>query len=187
MFSTNREITFTSLFLIYHYFIQGLILGIFYTTFPLKLKESFNFSEIGMFNTCVYPHFLKILWAPIVDTYYIKSIGLRKTWIISSQIILGILCIILCQYYDYIMNEKKIVLLTGISILINASSATQDIALDALGLALAGKEVNIKIDIAFKPSYYPFTSNFIYMSYYLLTLYNFVRESTCLQVPSRLE
>ena len=113
----------------------------FYSTFPLKLKENFNYSDIGIFSSSAYPFSLKLIWAPLVDSYYIKSFGLRKTWILITHIICGGLFIVLYYYYDYLMNEKKIYLLTLIVFIIIISLATQDIAIDALALTICGKEV----------------------------------------------
>jgi len=116
-------------------------MGLIYITFPLKLKDNFNFSEIGLFSFSSYPYSLKLLWSPFVDTYYFKNIGLRKTWIIFSQLVCGCLLIILSYNYDYLMNEKKIYILTLLAFLIIFCVATQDIAVDAIGLTISESDV----------------------------------------------
>ena len=142
MFSTSSDITFNSLLLIFHYFLQGLIMGLMFSTFPLKLKEYFNYSDLGLFYYCSYPFSFKLIWSPLVDTYYFKSIGLRKTWIILSQIVCGGLLFVLYFNYEYFMSEKKIYYLAVLSFLIIFCVATQDIAVDALALTISGKEVS---------------------------------------------
>lgn len=33
---------------------------------------------------CTIPFSLKMLWAPIIDLYYFKDFGKRKTWIVPT-------------------------------------------------------------------------------------------------------
>lgn len=39
----------------------------------------------GVFSFVSWPFSLKILWAPIVDSVFIRSVGLRRTWLIPVQ------------------------------------------------------------------------------------------------------
>jgi PAT family acetyl-CoA transporter-like MFS transporter 1 len=53
-----------------------------------------------------YPIIFKWIVAPIVDTYYIKRIGRRKTYLIGIGFILSIMLFILSFYItDWIKNE----------------------------------------------------------------------------------
>jgi len=143
MFFTSRDLTKSCLILIYHYFLQGTIIGLIESTFPLKLKENnFSFSEIGIYMLCKYPFSLKLLWAPMVDTYYFTWLGLRKTWIIGSQIVCAIVLLVLVSYYESLIKERNIYILSLIAILAIFSIASQDIAVDALALKIIDKQVN---------------------------------------------
>ena len=90
--------------LIFLYSLQGLVIGLLLETLQLRLKTYFNYSEIGIFLLCSYPFSLKILWSPIIDTYYLKSIGLRKTWIILSQLICAAILFLLSMEIDEILE-----------------------------------------------------------------------------------
>lgn len=129
------------------YSLQGLVIGLLLQTFQLRLKNDFSYSEIGVFLLCSYPFSLKILWAPIVDTYYIKSIGLRKTWIIFTQIIGGMIVFYLSYNANQIIKEKNIIFLTIISFSLMFVVATQDIAVDGWALSMSGKDVNYIFNI----------------------------------------
>jgi len=157
MFSTSRDITKSCFLLIYHYFLQGITIGLIEMYFPIKLKENhFTFSEIGIYMLCKYPFSLKLLWAPIVDTYYFKFLGLRKTWIIGSQTLCGFILLILVYYYEILIQERNIFILSCIAISSIFAIATQDIALDALALKIIDKQVtfhNITNKFNFNPIY----------------------------------
>lgn len=133
--------TYSSMLLVFLYSLQGLIIGLLLDTMQLRLKPYFKYSEIGLFLLCSYPFSLKLFWSPIVDTYYIKSLGLRKTWIISTQIVAG--CIVLYMSYgiEQIIQDKDITFLSLISLILMFSIATQDIAVDGWALTLCGKDV----------------------------------------------
>ncbi len=129
------------LLLVFLYSLQGLVIGLFLETFQLRLKKDFSYSEIGVFLLCNYPFSLKVFWSPIVDTYYIKSIGLRRTWAISTQILAFGLIMFLSYNINFVLNEKKIYELTFICFLIMLCIATQDIAIDGWAITLFEKDV----------------------------------------------
>jgi hypothetical protein len=128
--------------LVFLYSLQGLIIGIILETLQMKLKANYNYSEIGIFLLCSYPFALKIFWSPFVDTFYISSIGLRKTWIILTQSIASIILLYFSVNINLIIEEKRIYFLSISSLILMFSIATQDIAVDGWALSLCGKEVN---------------------------------------------
>lgn len=86
---------------------------------------------------------MKLLWAPIVDTIYIKAFGRRKSWICSSQILIGIFMIYLSYNVDDWLgveddssHKPKIGILTGVFFMLWLLTSVQDIAVDAWGLTL---------------------------------------------------
>ncbi len=130
----------SSIVLIFLYCLQGLVLGLFLGSLEMKLKKYFSYSEIGLFLMCSYPFSLKLLWSPIVDSIYNKRIGLRKTWIIPTTILAGILLYYLSIEVDYLIQSKNLIKFSIICFIIVFLIATQDIAVDGLALSLC-KEV----------------------------------------------
>lgn len=43
----------------------------------------------ALFGLVMWPFSLKLLWAPLVDSFYVKKFGRRKSWLIPIQILLG--------------------------------------------------------------------------------------------------
>jgi PAT family acetyl-CoA transporter-like MFS transporter 1 len=129
--------------LVFLYFLQGLVFGLLLETIQLNLKSSFSYSEIGIYLMCSYPFSLKILWSPIVDTYYFNRLGLRKTWIIISQLISSLILIYLSNTIEEMIKEKQIYLLGTICFILVFCISIQDIAVDGWALSLCGNDVHI--------------------------------------------
>lgn len=84
---------------------------------------------------------MKILWAPLVDSIYIKAFGRRKTWLMPSQILIGIFMIYLAQNVNDWMGDGKekkpeMILLTSVFFILWFLTATQDIAVDGWALTM---------------------------------------------------
>ena len=141
--NNSRNIYFVSTLLIFLYSLQGFVIGLFLETIQLKLKKDFTYAEIGIFLLCSYPFSFKVFWSPIVDTYYIKSIGLRRTWAISTQLICSSLIFFLSSRIESLLKDKQIYELSFICLLIVFFIATQDIAIDGWATTLCGKDVEI--------------------------------------------
>lgn len=43
-----------------------------------------------MFSFALWPFSMKLLWAPLVDSLYVRKLGRRKSWLIPIQYTLGI-------------------------------------------------------------------------------------------------
>ncbi|NUP29988.1 MAG: MFS transporter [Nocardia sp.] len=112
------------------YFAQGLPYGFFTQALPVVLRESgFSLIQISATGILFAPWALKFLWAPYVDHY-----GTRRQWLLTLQltasaVTLGLACLDLSSSLRW--------LLVGIAV-INAVSATQDIATDGLAVQLLG-------------------------------------------------
>lgn len=52
-------------------------------------------SHQAEFSFSYWPFSMKLLWAPIVDSLYIKSFGRRKTWLVPVQYLIGITMLVL--------------------------------------------------------------------------------------------
>ena len=50
------------------------------------------------------PHSLKLLWAPVVDSLYIKALGRRKSWVIPVQFAVGLVMIALSHMVGALLD-----------------------------------------------------------------------------------
>jgi PAT family acetyl-CoA transporter-like MFS transporter 1 len=118
------------------YLLQGCIQG-FTGSIPLYLA-SYNASwqQQGTFHWVFYPFSFKILWAPIIDSIYIRRFGRRETWLIPIQLMIGIILIILSFYLEFLLINLRIIILTIIFFLIYFLIASQDIVVDGWSVSL---------------------------------------------------
>jgi len=89
---------------------------------------------------------VKILWAPIVDSAYIKSFGRRKSWLIPTQLLLGIFMLYVSYNVDEWMGDgddskgPQMVSLASQFFVICFLTATQDIAVDGWAVSMLKRE-----------------------------------------------
>ena len=77
------------LVLFFLYILQGIPLGL-RTSVPLILQQNdVAYKEQAKFSFASYPFSMKLLWAPIVDSVFIKKFGRRKSWLVPSQYLIG--------------------------------------------------------------------------------------------------
>ena len=79
--------------LMYLYFMQGLPLGLAGCIPIIMMSKKASFSDQGTFSFVLWPFSLKLLWAPIVDSIFIKRFGRRKSWLIPVQLLIGMFMI----------------------------------------------------------------------------------------------
>ena len=132
----------TTFLLIFLYSLQGLIIGILLETLQIQLKHDFSYSEIGIFLLCSYPFSIKILWSPLVDSYYITKIGKRKTWVMLTQTLSVFILLFMSAKIEEILSAKRIYFLSFLSFALMFLISTQDIAVDGWALSLCGNNVN---------------------------------------------
>lgn len=89
----------------------------------------------------VYLLIVKILWAPIVDSAYIKAIGRRKTWLLPAQLLIGAFMIFLSKNVDDWLGDgeskkPQMLLLTSVFFILWLLTATQDIVVDGWALTM---------------------------------------------------
>ncbi|RHZ67040.1 hypothetical protein Glove_303g95 [Diversispora epigaea] len=123
------------------YLLQGVPVGLAFGSIPFLLKSKLSYSQLGIFSLATYPYSLKLLWSPIIDTFYFKKIGRRKSWIIPIQLLTGGLFFWLGKHVDQMLNVEKpdIYSLTFIFFALIFFSATQDVAVDGWALTLLSK------------------------------------------------
>jgi MFS family permease len=119
------------------YFSQGLPSGIIGHALPAMLREqNVGLEYIGLIKLLALPWVLKFLWAPVVDQNpcYLG----RSKWIVSMQAISCSSLLLMAWFYsgDLASFGLGAILLL---LLINTSSATQDIATDGLTVSLVSE------------------------------------------------
>lgn len=92
---------FSSLFL-HCFFKRASILS---GSIPFILKEHLSYSQLATFALSGYPYSLKLLWSPIVDSVFFKSIGRRKSWIIPMQLIVGTLMLYISMNVQRLLDD----------------------------------------------------------------------------------
>ncbi|XP_050522845.1 acetyl-coenzyme A transporter 1-like isoform X1 [Daktulosphaira vitifoliae] len=130
--------------LILLYTLQGVELG-FLLAMPIILQNQKNttYEDQALFSISNWPFSMKLMWAPIVDSLYIKKFGRRKSWLLPVQTLLG--TILLFSAYninDWIYKDDRvhILILSATFFLTNLLAATQDVAVDGWALTLLKKE-----------------------------------------------
>lgn len=124
------------------YLIQGVPLGLALGSVPFLLKEHLSYSQLATFALSSYPYSLKLLWSPIVDSVFFKSIGRRKSWIIPMQLIVGTLMLYISLNVQKLLDDpaNNVTELTIVFTSLVMFSATQDIAVDGWALTLLSQE-----------------------------------------------
>ncbi|TFK36781.1 acetyl-coenzyme A transporter 1-domain-containing protein [Crucibulum laeve] len=124
------------------YLIQGVPLGLALGSVPFLLKEHLSYSQLATFALSSYPYSLKLLWSPIVDSVFFKSVGRRKSWIVPMQFIVGTLMLYISLNVQKLLDDpgNNVGELTFIFTLLVSLSATQDIAVDGWALTLLSQD-----------------------------------------------
>lgn len=119
------------------YFVQGLPFGFQAKALPMLLRDSnVSLRDIGFAGALAAPWLLKALWAPLVDRYYIQTVGRRKSWIIPMQAMLALTC----AMAGFVDAGQDLVTLLLLVFAMNLFAATQDIAVDGLAVDLLSDE-----------------------------------------------
>lgn len=138
------------------YFLQGLPCGLTYGSVPFLLKtlttksssnlHAISLTQIGLFSMATYPYSFKILWSPIIDSFYSKEIGRRRSWIIPLQFLISFLFLVL-SFSETItglqsnnIEEIDLASLTICFFILIFSCSTQDIAVDGWALEILSEE-----------------------------------------------
>lgn len=111
------------------YLVQGLPFGFQTKTLPVFLRaQGISLTSISFIGVLSLPWLLKLTWAPFVDTYYWKSFGKRRSWIVPLLVIM-----ILGSLYLATVHDNVAYLLLGVFVM-NLAASIQDVAVDALAI-----------------------------------------------------
>lgn len=109
-------------------FVSGLPLYILISLVPAWLRtEGVGLKEIGFFALIGLPYTWKFFWSPFLDRFELPALGLRRGWMLATQISLFIAICALSLFDPATQIWPIAYLCAGIAFL----SATQDIVLDA--------------------------------------------------------
>ena len=87
------------------YFIHAIPLQFSWLTMPIILRQQLSYSDVGTFLISQYPYSWKAAWSPLVDGIYHPFIGRRKTWIVPSLVIGGVVLFWLAFTQDSFVAE----------------------------------------------------------------------------------
>jgi PAT family acetyl-CoA transporter-like MFS transporter 1 len=96
------------LLLIWLYIFQGIPFGL-VSSVPLILSSrKVSYADQGTFSFASWPFAFKIFWAPFVDAVYIRRVGRRKTWVVGSIFVIGIMLMSLADYVNSLLDPVRI-------------------------------------------------------------------------------
>ena len=87
------------------YFSQGLPIGLAGGTVPTLLKPHLAYVDVGLIGLAFYPYSAKLLWSPLIDSYWTKKLGRRKSWIVPIQLLSGLIMIVLGLQTPHIIQR----------------------------------------------------------------------------------
>ena len=112
------------------YFAEGFPFGIVYDLLPVYFRTAgVSLKEIGLLSLLGLPWSLKVFWSPLIDRF-----GDRRRWIQGCLAGMTIILLLLPFFPPSSMGLALRLLLISFTVL----SATQDIAIDAQTVGLAG-------------------------------------------------
>ncbi|KTC66239.1 AmpG protein (plasmid) [Legionella adelaidensis] len=81
----------------------------------------------GMLSLIGLPYIYRVVWGPLLDRYSLFSLGKRRSWILSMQILL----LIGFNLMAWFTPQVSLPLMSGLAFLLACLSATQDMAIEA--------------------------------------------------------
>jgi PAT family beta-lactamase induction signal transducer AmpG len=121
------------------YFAQGIPMGLLHIALPAWLAtEGVPASEIATFlGIIMLPWAFKLLVGPLMDHFEYLPMGKRRPWVLGAQFGMVVSLLAMALLDDPV---AEIGLLTAIGFLINAFTATQDVAVDGMSIDLVPVE-----------------------------------------------
>ncbi|XP_077988924.1 major facilitator superfamily domain-containing protein 3-like [Glandiceps talaboti] len=113
------------------YFVQGLPYGFQARFLPVYLRTNgVSLTNLGLMKLLLVPWLLKVIWAPLVDTW-----GTKRQWLLYSILGLALTCLL-----GAFVTPDILPLLCMVVFLLNFLAATQDIAVDGIAISILGEE-----------------------------------------------
>ncbi len=113
------------------YFAQGMPFGVVLDVLPVYFRQNnVSLTEIGMMGALTLPWTIKVFWSPLLDRF-----GERRTWVTVCCFAMA-----LAMFSVPLLDAARPgAILWMLLIAFTVSSATQDIAIDAFSVGIAGK------------------------------------------------
>lgn len=94
------------IFLMFLYLLQGVPLGLAHSLTFIMGSRNVSYADQGTFSLAFWPYSMKLLWAPFVDSLFIKKFGRRKSWLVPMQFIMGIFMILVADYVHELIEVE---------------------------------------------------------------------------------
>lgn len=118
------------------YTLQGLPMGL-SGAIPLLVAGRANYKQQALFSLASLPFSLKLLWAPVVDSTSLLRFGRRKSWLIPTQILIGVAMVCSQSSIEAWMDGTPAMgELTALFFALYFLCATQDVAVDGWALTM---------------------------------------------------
>lgn len=114
----NKD-AFNIVFLMFLYFLQGIPLGLKASLPYILSSRKATYANQALFSLAHWPFSLKLLWAPIVDSVYSKSIGRRKSWLVPVQYLIGFFMLFYADFVHNILEQKQSITSEGLFFVLN--------------------------------------------------------------------
>ena len=120
------------------YFAQGIPWGFMLLTLPSYLLDTygefFGDDEIGRLKAIILiPWSFKLIWAPIMDSFTIRSMGRRRPWIIGAELLMAFTLLGLIGLGDLSNQLRALLLMYFVH---NCFASLQDVCTDAMAVDL---------------------------------------------------
>lgn len=133
--------------LFFMYLLQGIPLGLMQAIPVILTNRGVSYKQQAEFSLVNWPFSLKLLWAPVLDCLYWRKLGRRKTWLVPTQYLIGLLMLALSWNVNDLLGNKggdpKMELLALSFFCLNFLAATQDIAVDGWALTMLKRQVTL--------------------------------------------
>ncbi|KAG0718846.1 Acetyl-coenzyme A transporter 1 [Chionoecetes opilio] len=129
------------LLLLLLYVLQGIPLGLAGSIPMILQNRHITYKEQATFSLSYWPFSIKLLWAPLVDSVFLKQMGRRKSWLVPAQYLIGGFMLVLSSYVKDLLGEgddhvPNVPVITSVFFALNFLAATQDIAVDGWALTI---------------------------------------------------
>lgn len=129
--------------LIFLYVLQGIPLGLAGAIPMILQNRHITYKQQAIFSFVHWPFSLKLLWAPIVDSFYNSRMGQRKSWLVPIQYLIGGFMLLLSFTSDRLFGEvgsqPNVYAITAVFFMLCFLAATQDIAVDGWALTMLAR------------------------------------------------
>ena len=116
------------------YFAQGIPWGFMLITLPSYLSYNYQIpdSDIGALKAIILvPWSFKLIWAPLMDSFTIRSMGRRRPWIIGSELMMAVTML---GFIGIVDPSQELKFILYMFFLHNCFASLQDVCTDALAV-----------------------------------------------------